>query len=203
MANNKALSRLRHNGIQSPHLWRGLAWRRFSRNIAARLADDAQSDNDSRRVRKNRPGSPGAAQMLNELDHIQQYLIRVGQSDLEAALGAVLSSLAFAGMYHAFTVANEAPSIVAGLGPRNDVSKSAQARTDKHPSRDRQMAEEFQRRHQARDLAAGAIVGAPRPIDDELKRQIGAEHGLGKSAAMNAIDRGLAILNEMAAAINH
>jgi hypothetical protein len=202
MANNKALSRLRHNGIQPPHLWRGLAWRRFSRNIAARLAEDAQSDNDPRRVRKNRHGSPGAAQMLNELDHIQQYLIRVGQSDLEAALGAVLSSLAFAGLYHAFTVANEEP-IVAELGPRNGASKSRQASADKHPLRDREMAEEFERRQQARDLAAGAIVGAPRPSDIELKRQIGEEHGLGKSAAIDAIDRGLGILNTVTAAGNH
>jgi hypothetical protein len=143
-----------------------------------------------------------AAQMLNELDHIQQYLIRVGQSDLEAALGAVLSSLAFAGLYHAFTVANEEP-IVAGLGPRNGASKSRQASADKHPLRDREMAEEFERRQQARDLAAGAIVGAPRPSDIELKRQIGEEHGLGKSAAVDAIDRGLGILNTVTAAGNY
>ena len=144
-----------------------------------------------------------AAQMLTELDHIQQYLIRVGQSDLEAALGAVLSSLAFAGLYHAFTVANEEPSIVPGSGSRHGASKSGQAKVDKHVLRDRQMAEEFERRQQARDLAAGAIVGAPRPSDIELKRQIGAEHGLGKSAAIDAIDRGLAILNGMTAAGSH
>jgi hypothetical protein len=144
-----------------------------------------------------------AAQMLTELDHIQQYLIRVGQSDLEAALGAVLSSLAFAGLYHAFTVASEEPSIVARSGARNGAPKSGQARADKHPLRDRQMAEVFQRRQQARDLAAGAIVGAPRPSDIELKRQIGAEHGLGKSAAIDAINYGLTILNGVAAAENH
>jgi hypothetical protein len=144
-----------------------------------------------------------AAQMLTELDHIQQYLIRVGQSDLEEALGAVLSSLAFAGLYHAFTVASEGPGIAAGSGPRQGAAKSGQARTDKHGSREQQMAEEFQKRQQARDLAAGAIVGAPRPSDIELKRQIGAEHGLGKSAAIDAIDRGLTILNGVAAATNH
>jgi hypothetical protein len=144
-----------------------------------------------------------AAQMLTELDHIQQYLIRVGQSDLEAALGAVLSSLAFAGLYHAFTVASEEPNIVVRLGSRNGASKSGQARADKHPLRDREMAEEFQKRQQARDLAAGAIVGAPRPSDIELKRQIGAEHGLGKSAAIDAINYGLTILNGVAAAENH
>jgi hypothetical protein len=140
-----------------------------------------------------------AAQMLNELDHIQQYLIRVGQSDLEEALGAVLSSLAFAGLYHAFTVANEEPSIVAGFGSRHGAPKSGQARADKSAPRERQMAEEFHKRQQARDLAAGAIVGAPRPSDIELKRQIGAEHGLAKTAAIDAIDRGLAILNGVAA----
>src|SRR4029077_9223205 len=118
-------------------------------------------------------------QMLTELDHIQQYLIRVGQSDLEAALGAVLSSLAFAGLYHAFTVANADPSVVAGPGSRHGAPKSGHARADKHSLRDRQMAEEFQKRQQARDLAAGAILGAPRPSDIELKRQVGAEHGLG------------------------
>jgi hypothetical protein len=153
------------------------------------------------RERKTADAVFWAAQMLTELDHIQQYLIRVGQSDLEAALGAVLSSLAFAGLYHAFTVASADPSIVAGPGPRHSAPKSGPARADKqHPLRDRQMAEEFQKRQQARDLAAGAIVGAPRPSDIELKRQIGAEHGLGKSAAIDAIDRGLTILNGMAAA---
>jgi hypothetical protein len=65
------------------------------------------------------------------------------------------------------------------------------------------MAEEFQKRQQACDLAAGAIVGAPQPSDIELKRQIGVEHGLGKSAAIDAIDRGLTILNGVAAATNH
>jgi hypothetical protein len=40
---------------------------------------------------------------------------------------------------------------------------------------------------------------APRPSDIELKRQIGEEHWLGKSAAIDAIDRGLAILNGVAA----
>ena len=133
------------------------------------------------RERKSADAVFWAAQMLNELDHIQQYLIRVGQSDLEAALGAVLSSLAFAGLYHAFTV------------------KSGHAKADKHSLRDRQMAEEFERRQHARDLAAGAIVGAPRPSDIELKRQIGEEHGLTKSAAIDAIDRGLAVLNVAAA----
>lgn len=152
------------------------------------------------RERKTADAVFWAAQMLTELDHIQQYLIRVGQSDLEAALGAVLSSLAFAGLYHAFTVASADPSIVAGPGSRHGAPKSGSARADKHPLRDRQMAEEFQRRQQARDLAAGAILGAPRPSDIELKRQIGAEHGLGKSAAIDAIDRGLMILNGMAAA---
>jgi hypothetical protein len=152
------------------------------------------------RERKTADAVFWAAQMLTELDHIQQYLIRVGQSDLEAALGAVLSSLAFAGLYHAFTVANEGSSIVAGLGPRNAAPKSGPVRADKqHALRDREMAEEFQKRQQARDLAAGAIVGAPRPSDIELKRQIGAEHGLGKSAAIDAIDRGLKILNVVAA----
>jgi hypothetical protein len=155
------------------------------------------------RERKTADAVFWAAQMLTELDHIQQYLIRVGQSDLEAALGAVLSSLAFAGLYHAFTVANEEPSIVAGSGSRNGASKGGHARTHKqHALRDREMAKKFQKRQQARDLAAGAIVGAPRPSDIELKRQIGAEHGLGKSAAVDAIDRGLAILN-VAAAGNH
>lgn len=152
------------------------------------------------RERKTADAVFWAAQMLTELDHIQQYLIRVGQSDLEAALGAVLSSLAFAGLYHAFTVASADPSIVAGPGSRHGAPKSGSARADKHPLRDRQMAEEFQRRQQARDLAAGAILGAPRPSDIELKRQIGAEHGLGKSAAIDAINRGLMILNGMAAA---
>ena len=136
-----------------------------------------------------------AAQMLTELDHTQQYLIRVGQSDVEAVLGAVLSSLAFAGLYHAFTIANEEPSIVAGLGSRNGASESEQASAKKHASRDRQMAEEFQKRQQACDLEAGSIVGASRPSDIELKRKIGAEPGLGKSAAIDAIDHGLAILN--------
>jgi hypothetical protein len=36
---------------------------------------------------------------------------------------------------------------------------------------------------------------APRPSDIELKQQIGVERGLGKSAAIDAIDRGLAMLN--------
>jgi hypothetical protein len=152
------------------------------------------------RERKTADAVFWAAQMLTELDHIQQYLIRVGQSDLEAALGAVLSSLAFAGLYHAFTVANADPSIVAGPGSRHAAPKSGPVRADKqHALRDRQMAEEFQKRQQARDLAAGAIVGAPRPSDIELKRQIGAEYGLGKSAAIDAIDRGLKILNVVAA----
>jgi hypothetical protein len=141
-----------------------------------------------------------AAQMLTELDHIQQYLIRVGQSDLEAALGAVLSSLAFAGLYHAFTVASEEPSIVAGSGSRHGAPKNGHAKADKHALRDQQMAEEFQKRRQARDLAAGAIMGAPRPSDVELKRQIGAKHGLGKSVAIDAINHGLKILNGAATA---
>jgi hypothetical protein len=155
------------------------------------------------RERKSADAVFWAAQMLNELDHIQQYLIRVGQSDLEAALGAVLSSLAFAGLYHAFTVTNEEPSTVTGSGSRNGTPKNGHAKADKHSLRDRQMAEEFERRQQARDLAAGAIVGAPRPSDIELKRQIGEENGLGKSAAIEAIDRALAMLNGMATAGNH
>src|SRR5260221_6979381 len=121
------------------------------------------------RERKTADAVFWAAQMLTELDHIQQYLIGVGQSDLEAALGAVLSSLAFAGLYHAFTVANEEPGAVAGTVPRPGGPKSGHARADKqHARRDLEMAEEFQRRQLARDLAAGAIIGAPRPSDAEL-----------------------------------
>jgi hypothetical protein len=141
-----------------------------------------------------------AAQMLTELDRVQQHLAGVDQSELEDALGAVLSSLTFAGLYHAFTVTSEKPQIVAGFSSRNGASKSGQARTDQHALLARQMAEEFQKQQQARDLAAGAIVGAPRPSDIELKRQIGAEYGLGKSAAIDAINRGLTILNGAAAA---
>jgi hypothetical protein len=141
-----------------------------------------------------------AAQMLTELDRIQQHLARVDQSELEDALGAVLSSLTFAGLYHAFTVTSEKPHIVAGFGSRNDAPKNGPARANKQDLAARQMAEEFQKRQQARDLAAGAIVGAPRPSDIELKRQIGAEYGLGKSAAIDAINRGLTILNGAVAA---
>lgn len=143
-----------------------------------------------------------AAQMLAELDRIQQHLARVDQSELEDALGAVLSSLTFAGLYHAFTVTSEKPHIVAGFSSRNGTSKSGQARADQHALLARHMAEEFQKRQQARDLAAGAIVGAPRPSDIELKRQIGAAYGLGKSAALDAINRGLTIQNGAAAAPN-
>jgi hypothetical protein len=173
------------------------------REIARKTIQKAGLDPaQSRKIVRERHAADAAfwaAQMLNELDHIQQYLIRVGQSDLEAALGAVLSSLAFAGLYHAFTVTNDEPSIVAGSSSRNDALKSGPASADKHAPRELQMAEEFERRQQARDLAAGAIVGAPRPSDIELKRQIGAEHGLAKSAAINAIDRGLAMLSVAAA----
>jgi hypothetical protein len=136
-----------------------------------------------------------AAQMLTELDRIQQYLTRVSRSELEGALGEVLSSLAFAGLYHALTVTSEEPKIFAGFGLRHGASKSGQAKTDKSALVARHMAKEFQKRQQARDLAGGAIVGAPRPSDTELKRQIGAEHGLGKSVAIDAINHGLTILN--------
>jgi hypothetical protein len=176
--------------------------REIARKTIRKSGLDPAQSKEIVRERKTADAVFWAAQMLNELDHIQQYLIRVGQSDLEAALGAVLSSLAFAGLYHAFTVANEEPSIAAATGSRNGAPKSGHARADKHPLRDREMADEFRKRQQARDLAAGAIVGAPRPSDIELKRQIGAEHGLGKSAAIDAIDRGLAML-DVAAAGNH
>ena len=141
-----------------------------------------------------------AAQMLTELDRIQQHLARVDQSELEDALGAVLSSLTFAGLYHAFTVTSEKPHIVAGFSSRNGASKSGPARAAQNALLARQMAEEYLKRQQARDLAAGAIVGAPRPSDIELKRQIGAKYGLGRSAAIDAINRGLTILNGTAAA---
>jgi hypothetical protein len=141
-----------------------------------------------------------AAQMLTELDRIQQHLACVDQSELEDALGAVLSSLTFAGLYHAFTVTSEKPHIVAGFSSRNGASKSGPARAAQNALLARQMAEEYLKRQQARDLAAGAIVGAPRPSDIELKRQIGAKYGLGRSAAIDAINRGLTILNGTAAA---
>ena len=139
-----------------------------------------------------------SAQMLLELDRIQQYLARVGPSDLEAALGAVLSSLAFAGQYHALTITTEEPNTAAGA--RKAAPKGGHARADKHALIARQLAEEFKRRQRARDLTAGAMLGFPRLSDTELKRQIGAEYGLSKSAAIDAINHGLAMLSAMAAA---
>lgn len=147
------------------------------------------------RERKAADGVFWAAQMLTELNRIQQYLARVGQSELGEALGSVLSSLAFAGLYHAFTVTNEGPAMAA---ESTRAAKGGPAREDQHALVAQRMAEEFQRRQRARDVAAGAMLGATRTSDAELKRQIGAAYGLGKSAAIHAIDYGLAILNRAA-----
>jgi hypothetical protein len=144
------------------------------------------------RERKTADAVFWAAQMLTELNRMQQYLTRVGPSELEEALGAVLNSLAFAGLYHAFTVTTEESS------EGKSAPKSGPAGADKVASIARQMADQFRKRQAARDLLAGAILGAPRPSDAELKRQIGAEYGLGKSAAIHAIDYGLTILSRVA-----
>lgn len=140
-----------------------------------------------------------AAQMLTELDRIQDFLARVEQSELEEALGSILNALAFAGLYHSFAAADGAPNTAAEFGVRPGAAKGRSAKEDNHASVARRMAEEFQKRQRARDLAAGAMVGAPRPSDTELKRQIGAKYGFGKSAAVHAIDYGLTILNATAA----
>ena len=131
-----------------------------------------------------------SAQMLIELDRIQQYLACVGPSDLEAALGAVLSSLAFAGQYHALTV----------TAADKTAPKNGQGKINKSDIVARRMAEDFRKRQRVRDLAAGACVGFQGPSDNELKRQIGAEHGLAKSAAIDAFNQGLAVLSAMATA---
>jgi len=141
-----------------------------------------------------------SAQMLLELDRIQQHLARMAPDDLEAALGEVLNSLAFAGQYHALIVA-AAPAVTA-FGAAKSAPKGAHARNAKFDSIALRLAEKFRMRQRARDLAAGAHMGFPRPSDAELKRQIGAEHGLAKSAAIDAINRGLVILSATGAALH-
>ena len=142
-----------------------------------------------------------AAQILLEVDRIQQYLARMGPSGLEAALAEVLSSLAFVGQYHALAVAAPEPAAAASSADKA-APKKGQATGGKSDLIALQLAKEFKKRQHARDVLAGALVGFPRPSDAELKRQIGAELGLTRSAAIDAINQGLAILSAMGASVH-
>ena len=173
------------------------------RKIAKRkIREEGLDPAQSRKIALHREAADAvfwAAHMLTELDRVQQYLRLATPSELEGALEEVLSSLVFAGLYHTFTVTDPEPRVVE-FAARGGTSKGGQARADRYATLARQVAAEFQKRQHARDLAAGAMMGAIRPSDAELTRQIGVEYGLGKSAAADMIKHGLTLLNHAGAA---
>ena len=127
-----------------------------------------------------------AAHMLKTIDDLERHLSRLDRSDLDSAarlnaLDAVHSALILASEFHGWTVVDNEPAIDARIRSVDGAKRGAAGKARATQARDVELASEYQAR---RSKPGGLSVSA-------LMQEIGKSAGLGRTASIEAIKRGL------------
>jgi hypothetical protein len=158
-----------------------------------RLASDCivQAGNDPAQYRKM-PGSATldpaslAARMLETIDDLERHLSRLEGSDLDSAarqnaLAAVHSALILASEFHGWTVVDNERAIDTRIRCMDGAKRGPAGKARAIEDRDVKLAHQYR----ARRSKPGGLS------DSALMQEIGKSEGLGRSASIKAIKRGL------------
>jgi hypothetical protein len=127
-----------------------------------------------------------AAHMLKTIDDLERHLSRLEGSDLDSAarqnaLAALHSTLILASEFHSWTVVDNEPAIDARIRSVDGAKRGQAGKARAIQARNETLVREYL----ARRSKPGGLS------DSALMQEIGRSEGLGRSASIDAIKRGL------------